>query len=277
MAEGCEGLSVWKSFSFFVLLLVLGFGRLGIAGRFQWARTSKSRRTRMEGRSEGESGEAAGGAEKFKGAFLGGAEAAFFLGLKIVVAGKVEPAVDDVAEEFLGERNAVFFGVGAGGVHRDADVAGVTEGLVALEGDDVGGARVVEVVGVEFGEGAVGEEGDREFTRRGATALEFGAATPGGAEGGEIGGGESEMGVEVDEGAGQSAAVEAEARVAVREGEFAHWGRSQEGESFSFFVLLLVLGFGNRGVSIREDGNEYENEKEDAKGGQALAGESAVG
>jgi len=193
----------------------------------------------MRRRAEGEGGEKIGGAEEFEGAVLGGAEAAFFLGMKVVVAGEVQPAVDDVAEDFLGEGDLVFFGVGEGGVHRDADVAGVAERFVALEGDDIRRGRIVEVVGVEFGESGVGQEGDGEFARgdggrvwRGK-AEGAGSAAAGWAQGWEVGGGNAEIGVEVGECFGEGAAVEAEARVAVGEGEFAHGGGVRKGNNRS--------------------------------------------
>lgn len=186
--------------------------------------------------AEAEGGEEAGGAEQGEGAVFGGALAAFFGGLEVVVAGEVEPAVDDVAEELFREGQVVAGGVGEGGVHGDADVAGVVEGGIALEGDDIGRSRIVEKVGVEAGEGGVGEESDGEFAKRdaargsdGVFQLGAGAAAAGGGEGGEIGGGEAEIGVEAVEGAGEHAAVEAELRVAIVDGEFAHGGESGGG------------------------------------------------
>ena len=83
--------------------------------------------------------------------------------------------MDDVAEQFLVEGEAMFFGVGESGVGRDADIPGVAEGLVAFEGDDIGGRRVVEVVGVESGQRGIGQEGDRKLARWDCAAdLRFG-------------------------------------------------------------------------------------------------------
>lgn len=68
--------------------------------------------------------------------------------------------MDDVAQELLGEGEFVFLGVGEGGVDRDADVARVVDGGVAFEGDHIGRCRVVQEIGVQAGEGGVGQEGD---------------------------------------------------------------------------------------------------------------------
>ena len=102
----------------------------------------------------------------------------------------------------------------AGGVGRDADLAGGAEGWSAFKGDDVGGRRIIEEVSVELGEGGVGEEDEGEFA---------------GGHGRERRGGfwraprriwrsqgsRGKIGVEGVDHAGDSAAVEAQARVAV--------------------------------------------------------------
>ena len=72
----------------------------------------------------------------------------------------MKPAVDDVAQEFLGERQLVFGGVGEGGINRDADVARMIECGISFKRDDVGGGRVVEEIGMQEGERWVGQQGD---------------------------------------------------------------------------------------------------------------------
>lgn len=96
-----------------------------------------------------------------------------------------------------------------GGVGGDADFAGGAEGGVTLEGDHVGGRGVVEEVGVELGEVGVGEENEGEFAGRCGekfriSILDF-----------RFG----EVGVEEVDHARYSAAVEAEARVTIGEGD----------------------------------------------------------
>ena len=108
----------------------------------------------------------------------------------------------------------------AGGVGRDADLASGAEGWSAFESDDVGGRRIVEEVGVELGEGCVGEEDEGEFA--GGHGREW--------RGGfwraprrirRSQGSRGKIGVEGVNDAGDGAAVEAEARVAVGDGDFA--------------------------------------------------------
>lgn len=152
-------------------------------------------------------------AQQVHRAGFGAAHFTFFGGLKVVVAGEVEPAVDEVerefggesGEEFLWERTRggnVFRGrLTEGGVDGDADLAGETGSGVAFERDDVGDRRVVEEFGVELREGGVGEEDEGEFA--------------GGATAAEVGG----VGVEDGDGAFDRAAVEAEPRVAVGDGD----------------------------------------------------------
>ena len=105
------------------------------------------------------------GTNQAQSAGLGAAHDAFFGRFKVVVAGEVQPAVDDVEQEFGGKSGGG--GAGAklaeGGVDGDADLAGDAVGGVAFEGDNVGDGRVVEERGVDFGEDGVGEEYEREF------------------------------------------------------------------------------------------------------------------
>jgi hypothetical protein len=105
--------------------------------------------------------------------------------------------------------------VAAGGVGGDADFAGGAEGGVALEGDHVGGRGVGEEVGVELGEVGVGEEDEGEFAGRSEEEFRFSIFDFRMRDGG-MG---RELGVEEVDDARDGAAVEAEARVAVGEGD----------------------------------------------------------
>ena len=103
-------------------------------------------------------------AQQPKGTGFGAAHQAFFPGLQIVVTGEVEPAMDDVKEEFGGEGGlGARSGLAKRGIDRNTDLARGAVGGVAFEGDNVGDGRVVEERGVEFGEDGVGEEYEREF------------------------------------------------------------------------------------------------------------------
>ena len=53
-----------------------------------------------------------------------------------------------------------------GGVGRDADLAGGAFGGVAGKGDDVGGRRITEEVGMQLREGGVGQEDEGELAGR---------------------------------------------------------------------------------------------------------------
>ena len=102
-----------------------------------------------------------------------------------IVSGEVEVDVESGARrhrmgagEFFGEVVAVLFRVGAGGVGGDADLAGLAEGGLALEGDDVGRRGVGEEAAVQVGLLVVGEEGEGELALR-AAAVEAVASTGG--------------------------------------------------------------------------------------------------
>jgi len=84
-------------------------------------------------------------------AALGATHRAFFRRHQIVVAGEVQPAMDDVKRKFGAEVAAVFLRVGGGGVGRDADLAGDAVLRIALKRDHVGRGRILEKVVVQPG------------------------------------------------------------------------------------------------------------------------------
>ena len=158
------------------------------------------------------------GDQKLHGPCFGAAHCAFLGGLEVVVAGEVEPAVDEVQYEFGGEIPARA-DLADRGVNRDADFAGGALCRVAFEGDDVGGSRVGEEVGVKLGEGGVSQENEGELAgwnfrisildlRLGGTGLV--TATCG-----------KKFGVEGVNYTGHGAAIQAQAGVAVSDEDFA--------------------------------------------------------
>lgn len=156
------------------------------------------------------------GTNQAQSAGLGAAHDAFFGRFKVVVAGEVQPAVDDVEQEFVGKSGGGRAGaeLAEGGVDGDADFAGDAVVGVALEGDHIGDGRVVEERGVKFGEVGIGQENEGELTRR--AERNFGIEPPDFRI--------SKFGVEGVDGADQGAAVEAKAGVAVGDGDLAGWG-----------------------------------------------------
>ena len=96
-----------------------------------------------------------------------------------------------------------------GGVGGDADLAGGSEGGVPFKGDHVGDRGIVEEIGVELGEGGVGEEDEGEFAGRSREDFRFSIFDF------RFG----EVGVEEVDDARDGAVVEAEAGVAVGEGD----------------------------------------------------------
>lgn len=138
--------------------------------------------------------------DQAQGAGLGATHTAFERGRAVVVAGEVEPAVHDVEGEFGAEVAVVLVGEAGGSVGGDTDFAGESEFRPAGKSDDVGRAGVLEEVGVEAGEGAIGEEDEGEL------AAEEGGVTDG----------ERSLGaVEGSDGGRDGALVEPEARVMV--------------------------------------------------------------
>jgi len=123
---------------------------------------------------------------------------------QIVVTGEVQPAVHDVERELFRERAAVFPGVRGGGVGRHANLARETERGLAGEGDDIGRLRISEKIGVEPGEVRIGEQGHGKFTGRTAAAEARGVR------------------IENVDDLPERATVDAEARMAVGDGEAAH-------------------------------------------------------
>ena len=114
----------------------------------------------------------AGGRQQPQGAGLGAAHDALPGGGEVVVAGEVQPAVDEVEGELGREVAALAPGKGGGGVGGDADLAGGAERGVAGEGDDVGRGGVGEEVGVEAGERGVGQEDEGERAGRAAAGVD---------------------------------------------------------------------------------------------------------
>ncbi len=151
-----------------------------------------------------EGGNGVGLGEEFQGAGFRAAHETFFVRVQVVVAGEVEPAVDEVKGELGGKVVFMGLGVGGGGIGGDADFAGDVEVGLALESDDVGGGGVVEEIGVELGLLGIGEDDEGE--------LALGAATAESAGGG----------VEELDGAQDAWAGDAQARVAVGDDDFAH-------------------------------------------------------
>jgi len=86
----------------------------------------------------------------------------FFFTL-VVEAAEVEPAVDEVEGEFLGEIATVFLAVVLGKFGGDADFTGGFVVRAALKGDDVSRFRVLVVSDVELGVFFCAEKGDGEF------------------------------------------------------------------------------------------------------------------
>jgi len=125
--------------------------------------------------------------------------------------------VDEVEGQFCGIITARV-DLAKRGVDGDADFTGGAGGGVAGEGDDVGGGWVGEEVGVELGEGGVGEEDERELTVRRAqfrfSIFDFRLARPRGGAG-------EKVRVEGVDHAGHGAAVEAQAGVAIGDLDFA--------------------------------------------------------
>ena len=151
-----------------------------------------------------EGGDGVGFGEEFQGAGFGAAHETFLVGVQIVVAGEVEPAVDEVEGELGGKVVFMDLGVNNGNISRNTDFAGDVEVGLALESDDVGGGGVVEEIGVELGLLGIGEDDEGE--------LALGAATA------EAAGG----GIEELDGAQDGRAGDAQARVAVGDDDFAH-------------------------------------------------------
>jgi hypothetical protein len=87
------------------------------------------------------------------------------------------------------------------GVGGDANLAGGAERGIAGKGNHVGRARVAEEIGVKFRERGVGEEHQRKFSGRRAAAKFSGVRIEGGDD------------------VSNGAAVEPQARVAVRDGD----------------------------------------------------------
>ena len=164
-----------------------------------------------------------------EGAGFGATHDAFFGGLEIVVARKMEPAVNDVEEKFAGEIALGGFRIGRGGVDGDADFAGSAEGGIAFEGDDVGRRGIGEEIRVELGEGAVGEEDEGEFAGRASgwggefRVLSFRFRVFGGAAREAVAAEGAEISVENLDGAGEGAAVEAKSGVPIGDGDDAQW------------------------------------------------------
>lgn len=90
-------------------------------------------------------------------------------GFEVVIAGEVEQSVDDVAGQLGLPGGAELAGLGDGVVEADEDFAvqGVVRGAWGVrgvvEGDDVGGAFVLEEGFVETGHFPRGDEVDAEF------------------------------------------------------------------------------------------------------------------
>ena len=100
-------------------------------------------------------GLADGGPEFRDDGFLGGFHGGAFGRIRVLVAGEMEEAVDEVAQDFAGERFAVFGGLALGDFGADDDLA-------VVEGDHVGGALDVHEIAVDPVAGGIVHEGDFE-------------------------------------------------------------------------------------------------------------------
>lgn len=169
---------------------------------------------------------------------FGAAHDALLLGLEIVVVGEVEPAMYDVECELRGKIVTVFFRVGRRGVGGDADLAGNASCGAALERDHVGRRRIRQEVGVQLRERGVSEKDDGEFAGRAAAAKIHCVL------------------IEDRDRASDRAAIEAQARVLVRDGD----GAGGHGQVELVVVLAIVL------VLFLSEENEYEKENENDSG-----------
>ena len=100
-----------------------------------------------------------------KGTGFRASHRALLLRDQIIVAGEVEPAVHEVQRQFRAEIVAMLSGVRGSGVSGNTDLPGGSQIRISLEGDDVGGGRIVEKIGVQSCEFRVREDDDGKFAR----------------------------------------------------------------------------------------------------------------
>ena len=86
---------------------------------------------------------------------LGGFHGGALVRIRVLVAGEMEQAVDEVAQNFAGERLVVFGGLALGDFGADDDLA-------VVEGDDVGGPFDVHEIAVDLVAGGIIDERDFE-------------------------------------------------------------------------------------------------------------------
>ena len=102
---------------------------------------------------------------------FGPSHGTFFCRHQVIVARKVQPAVDEIEGEFRAEVAAVRAGIGSGGIGGNAYFTRGAEERVTLEGDYVRGGRVGQEFGVQRCEFTVSEKYDRKLAlgnRRGS-------------------------------------------------------------------------------------------------------------